>query len=166
MNTPSEIKEQAPVVTEKVSWVLRDKHGKVKARGESEDIILYTGWDLTRKCLGQASGQPAGAQYMAIGTDATAAAQTQTGLITEVGTRVLATYSEQETVAGYKDQWKEVATFGAGNPVAGGTITETGMANASSDGVFLNRALLSPECVKGADDSLEITITFTLTLPA
>lgn len=151
------------VIVGEVEYILRDPSGRVKQTGRSINTILYVGNDLIRKAVGQLTGQPAGAQYQAIGTDSTAPAKTQTGLIAEVGTRVQGTYSEQETGAGYKDQWKNTATFGSGNPPGGATLRETGCVNASTGGTFLNRALYSPEVVKGDQDSLESRHTFSIT---
>jgi hypothetical protein len=73
---------------------------------ETPNMIVYAGNDLIRKACGQSSGQPVGAQWLAIGTGTVSAVGTDTTLGTEVS-RKSATYAESETGGGYKDRWTE-----------------------------------------------------------
>jgi hypothetical protein len=144
-----------------VELVLVDKEGGIVGRRESPNMIVYNGNDLIRDCVGQGTGQPAGAQWIAIGTGTVSAAGTDTALGTE-SARTSGTYAEAETGGGYKDQWTEQCTFGAG--VGTGNISESGCFNANSGGTMLCRQTFTA-IPKGASDSLQITWTFTITNP-
>jgi hypothetical protein len=92
--------------------------------------------------------------FIALGTGTTAAASTQSALVTELD-RNAATYAH---TAGTK-----TLTFSAGF-VAGdatGAITEAGVFNAATAGIMFDRVVF-PVVNKGADDSLTAVFTFTM----
>nr|MDQ3326981.1 hypothetical protein [Chloroflexota bacterium] len=85
-------------------------------------------------------------------TGVTAEAETQTALVTEVGTRVA-----DATGAGATDTATFQGTFGAGNGTA--TIGEYGLLTASTAGTLLVRHLEATPFAKAAGDSLDLTIS-------
>lgn len=155
------MKEEGLALKGVINFKLFDKNGKLKLEKTIKNIIVYTGNDLIRKTVGQSSGQPVGAQWIAIGSGTTAPTGADTALETELD-RKAATYAEQETVAGYKDQWTEQVTFGAGEGT--GNVSESGCLNAAAAGTLLCRQTFTA-IPKGASDSLQVTWTFTITNP-
>lgn len=95
-------------------------------------------------------------KYMAIGTGTTAAAETNTALQYEVGTRVTGAKSNPSN-----NIYRVVATFIAGNPATEVAITELGLFNATTAGTMLNR-LVFGTITKGANDQIEFTIDITI----
>ena len=91
--------------------------------------------------------------HMAVGTGNTAAAGTQTALVTEVA-RVALSDAVQATTNVTDDTAQYMATFPAGT--ATGFLTEAMILNAASGGLAFNRAVFSV-INKGANDSLTIT---------
>lgn len=133
--------------------VLRDKNGKVKVIRELDNIIVDTGFDFVCDVMGN-TVQPADLGYTAIGTGTDAAATGDTKLGTE-STRVTNSYGH---TVGDKTYYT-TATFGAG--VGTGSITESGLLNATEAGTMLCRQTFAV-INKGADDSLEVTWKITL----
>jgi hypothetical protein len=99
-------------------------------------------------------GTPAVADYLAVGTGATAPAAGNTTLGTEIGTRVQGSLTQPTA---YTDRCS--GTFAAGN--ATGAITECGRLNASSSGTLLGRQTFDV-INKAAPDSLSITYDITV----
>ena len=130
-----------------------------KASGEvevvhKENIIVNGGFDFVADAIGNSSSRPGVMGWIALGTGTTAAAATQTALVTEIK-RNAATYAH---AAGTK-----VFTFTASYPAgdATGAITEAGVFNAASAGSMFDRVVF-PVVNKGADDSLTAVFTFTM----
>jgi hypothetical protein len=94
-------------------------------------------------------------KYHGSGTGTTAEAAAQTGLITEVGTRVTGTQVE-----GTANQYKSVATITYSDTHA---ITEHGLFNASTAGTLMDRTRFSAVNVISGDS---IQFTFTITFQA
>ena len=138
--------------------VLRGPDGLIKHVEVGHNVITNTGKNDGIERLINATGTPAIFNYVGIGTTGTAEAATDTALLAEVGTR------QQDTAAtpdppSSTGQQALIVTFAAGNGT--GTIVEAGVFNASTSGTMLNRKTFGG-VVKGAGDSLEVTITFTL----
>lgn len=133
--------------------VLQRGDGSVETL-RKDNLIMDVGFDLICDAIGKATGRPAVVSHIAVGTGSTAVASSQTALTTELS-RVAATYAH--TVA--TKVFTMTATFAAG--VATGAITEAGVFNAASAGTMLDRVLFSV-INKGADDTLTVTFTFTL----
>ena len=131
--------------------VLRREDGSVLYAAE-ENLITNGGFDLLCNVLGQ-NAQPADLSHIAIGTDNTAAAVSQTALQNE-SAREAATYAH---TTGTKT-FSMAATFAAGTGT--GAIVEAGLFNASSGGTMFNRVVFAA-INKGANDSLEQTFTIT-----
>lgn len=144
----------------KATWDLQlfDENGILKQREVKENLIVNDGYDLILDSLLKEVSRPATANYIAIGTNNTAAAATQTALLAEVGTRVIGTYSH---TAGTKVATLS-GTFPANNPSTAQAITEAGLFNAPTDGTMFNRVVFSV-INKEPADTLTITVTLTLT---
>lgn len=89
--------------------------------------------------------------HMAIGSGNTAAALGDTALGTELARVALSGASNSANQNTYS------ASFGPG--VGTGTVREAGIFNANSGGTMLNRALVTPEVVKNAPDTLNVNWT-------
>ena len=130
-----------------------------RASGEVEtvhkdNIIVNVGFDFIADSIGKATSRPGVMAYIALGTGTTAAAATQTALVTEID-RNAATYAH---TAGTKT-FTFTAAFAAGD--ATGAITESGVFNAATGGTMLDRVVF-PVVNKGVDDSLTAVFTFTM----
>lgn len=96
-------------------------------------------------------------KWMAIGTGTTAAAETNTKLEFEVGTRVTGVKSNPSG-----NIYRVVATFVAGNPSTETAITELGLFNQlAAGGTMLNR-LVFGTITKGVNDQIEFTIDISI----
>ena len=130
-----------------------------RANGDTETIyrdnlIVNVGFDFIADAIGKAASRPAVMGYIALGTGTTAAAATQSALVTELD-RNAATYAH---TAGTKT-FTFTADFLAGDGT--GAITEAGVFNAATAGIMLDRVVF-PVVNKGADDSLTAVFTFTM----
>ena len=133
--------------------VLRDKSGKVKERRKEKNLIVNTGLNaILDRLVGTSE---AVMSHMGLGSSSTAAAAGQTDLISLLGSREAI---DSSTVTGSSVAY--VCTFEAGD--ATGTITEAGIFNASTSGTMLCRSVFS-SITKGANDSLNVTWTITVT---
>jgi hypothetical protein len=132
--------------------VLTKPDGSV-IRVDKDNMIVDGGFDFICDVIGNPS-QPTEMAYIAVGTNNTAAAATQTALLAEVD-RNAAIYSH---TAGTKS-FTLTATFNPGEATAG--LQEAGIFNAPSLGTMLNRVTF-PIINKDAADTL--TVTFTITL--
>ncbi len=133
--------------------VLRDKNGKIKERRKERNLIVNTGLNaILDRLVGTSE---AVMSHMGLGSSSTAAAAGQTALVSQLGSREAI---DSSTVTGSSVAY--VCTFEAGD--ATGTITEAGIFNASSGGTMLCRSVFS-SITKGANDSLNVTWTITVT---
>ena len=121
---------------------------------QKDNIIVDVGFDFIANAIGNAASRPSCMGYTAVGTGTTAAATSQTSLGTEVS-RLASTYAH---TAGTKT-FTFTTTFAAG--VATGAITESGVFNAASAGIMIDRVVF-PVVNKGADDTLTTVFTFTM----
>ena len=135
--------------------VLTDEFGNVKQQEET-NLVVNLGLAFIASRIKDATATAM--SHMAIGTGTTAAAATQTALVTEVARVALASTTIVTTnVANDAVQFQ--ATFGAGTGT--GAITEAGLLNAASSGTMLSRSVFSA-VNKGANDTL--TVTWKLTI--
>lgn len=119
-----------------------------------DNLIVEVGYDFIADSIGKPSGRPGVMSHIAIGDGVTAALSTDTELESELA-RGAATYSH---VAG-TDTFQFEATFAAGTGT--GAITESGVLNASSAGILLDRAVF-PVINKGALQVLVQRFVFTM----
>lgn len=118
-----------------------------------DNIIVSTGFDFICDAICNAS-QTTKMSYIAIGTGATVAAISNTGLVTEL-IRQAAVYAH---TAGTQI-FTLTTTFAPG--VATGALTEAGVLNLASAGVLFDRVVFSV-INKASGDTLVSTFTFTL----
>lgn len=140
--------------------VLTDSTGLIKYSTEVPNTIVNTGRAFIAQSLIKTTvNSPASMSHMALGTNSTTVAVSQTALITEIGVRAAVTPANT-TVTVTNDTIQYIATFGAG--VSTGAITEAGIFNASTAGTMLCRTVFAV-INKGVDDTLTITWRVTAT---
>ena len=135
-----------------VALVLRDKDGNVKDERNIKNLIVDSGLNFI--CDRMKNDETA-MTHMALGSGSTAAAAGDTSLGSQLGSREAL---DSDTVSSNTITY--VASFEAGD--ATGAVTEAGIFNAASGGTMLCRTVFSV-VNKGADDSLSVTWTITLT---
>lgn len=136
-----------------VTAILRDENGMVKDKRKAvANLIVTNGKNgITDQLL--ASPTITKPTHMGIGTGITAPAAGDTALQTEVGTRQTINKSRNNNIL------TSVATFAAGNGT--GAIAEAGIFTAVTAGTLYSRVTFSV-INKGANDSLELTWTWTI----
>lgn len=152
MNTIESLK-----VKGRLSIVLRDKDGNVKDERDVDNLVVNAGLAyIISRMVGTAKSVMS---HMALGSGTTAAAASQTDLVSVLGSREAL---DSTTIAGANNnQVVYVSSFEAGD--ATGAVTEAGIFNAASAGDMLCRTVF-PVVNKAADDAL--TVTWTITLSA
>lgn len=136
-----------------VTLMLQKPDGEVQTT-HKENIIVNVGFDFISDAIGKATSRPGVMGFIAVGTGTTAAAASQSALVTELK-RNAATFAH---TVGTKT-FTFTAQYAAGD--ATGAITEAGVFNAASAGIMLDRVVF-PVVNKGADDSLTAVFTFTM----
>lgn len=124
--------------------------GRLKHEQNVKNLVVTTGKGFI---AGRMVGTPTVMSHMAIGSGTVDPAAGDTTLGTELGRVSLTSSTAVGAVVTY------IASFGAG--VGTGAVTEAGIFNASSSGTMLCRTEFSV-INKGADDSLSITWTVTV----
>jgi len=135
-----------------VALVLRDKNGNVKEERKIKNLIVNTGLNFI--CDRMKNDETA-MSHMALGSGSTAAAAGDTTLGSQLGSREAL---DSDTVSANTITY--TSSFEAGD--ATGSVTEAGIFNAASGGTMLCRTVFAV-VNKGADDSLSVTWTITLT---
>lgn len=135
------------------AFILRKGNGDVEVR-RKDNMVLNTGFDFVCNAVGAASARPGSMSHIAVGTGTTAVAATQSALVTELA-RKSATYAH---TAGTKVM-TFTTTFEKGE--ATGAITEAGLCNAATGGIFMDRVTFAV-INKASDDVLTINLQFTL----
>lgn len=135
--------------------VLKDKTGNVKDEREVKNLVVNTGLAyIASRMTGTAK---AVMTHMAVGSGTTAAAATQTDLVSILGSRETL---DSTTISGSNNEKVVyISSFEAGDGT--GAVTEAGLFNASSGGDMLCRTVFSV-VNKAADDTMSITWTITL----
>lgn len=124
--------------------------GKLKQEQNVKNLVVTTGKGYI---AGRMVGTPTAMSHMAIGSGTADPAVGDTTLGTELGRVPLTSGAASGAVVTY------VASFGAGTGT--GAVTEAGIFNAGSAGTMLCRTEFAV-VNKGADDSLSITWTVTV----
>jgi hypothetical protein len=124
--------------------------GKLKGEQNVPNLVVTTGKTFIAARM---VGTPTAMSHMAIGSGTTDPAAGDTALQTELGRVSLTSSASAGAVVTY------VASFGAGTGT--GAVTEAGILNASSGGTLLCRTEFAT-VNKGADDSMSITWTITV----
>lgn len=136
-----------------VDVVIRDPEGRIKEERHIPNVVVDDGEEFIASRMAGTSASVM--SHMEVGTDNTAAAETDTALVSAVsGGRVSL---DSATPSGSSIAY--VATFPAGT--ATDALTEAGIFNAASGGTMLCRTVFSV-INKGASDSMTITWTITI----
>lgn len=135
--------------------VLKDKAGNVKETREEKNLVVNTGLAYIASRMKDTT--KGAMSHMALGSGTTAAAASQTDLVTLLGAREAL---DSTTISGSNNEKVVyVSAFEAGD--ATGAVTEAGIFNASSGGDMLCRTVFSV-VNKAADDTMSVTWTITL----
>ena len=138
-----------------LSIVLKDKNGQIKETREVKNLVVNTG--LAYIISRMTGTSKAVMSHMAVGSGTTAAAATQTDLVSMLGAREAL---DSTTINGINsEKVTYIATFEPGKGT--GAITEAGIFNAVSGGDMLCRTVF-PVVNKQADDTMAITWTITV----
>ena len=135
--------------------VLKDKAGNVKDEREVKNLVVNKGLEYIASRMKDASKSVM--SHMGLGSGTTAAAGSQTDLVTLLGSREAL---DSTTISGSNNEKVVyVSAFEAGD--ATGAVTEAGIFNAASGGDMLCRTVFSV-VNKAADDTMSVTWTITL----
>ena len=135
--------------------VLKDKAGNIKETREEKNLVVNTGLAYIASRMKDTT--KGAMSHMALGSGTTAAAATQTDLVTILGSREAL---DSTTIAGSNNEKiVYVSSFEAGD--ATGAVTEAGIFNAATSGDMLCRTVFSV-VNKAADDTMSVTWTITL----
>lgn len=126
--------------------------GSVKVT-QKHNMIVNVGFDFIANAIGLASSRPGVMNTIAVGTGTTAVAAAQTALATQLAYKA-ATYAHTAATKVFTF----TTTFNPGE--ATGAITEAGVFNGNG-GIMFDRVTFAV-INKGADDTLKITFTFTM----
>lgn len=138
-----------------LSIVLTDKDGNVKDSREVKNLVVNSGLAyIISRMVGTSKSV---VSHMALGAGTSAAAASQTDLVSMLGSREPL---DSTTITGTNlEKVQYVSTFEPGD--ATGAVTEAGLFNAASGGDMLCRTVF-PVVNKAADDQMAITWTITL----
>ena len=140
-------------LTGKSRLTVRHKDGRVETT-ENHNLILNGGFDFVISKIITADAS-APMSYVAIGTGTAAASASMTGLQTETN-RAQGTWS---WTSGQGDTTFGISTTFAEGAVIG-TITEAGVCNASTGGVFLDRVLYDTPLIGTSDSTITVEFEF------
>lgn len=143
--------EDSISMTGALKIIHKDASGVVIHEQETKNLVVTAGKQVIAGRLGSTS--PAAMTHMAIGSGTTAAAASQTALVTELGRVALTSTQVSGTSVTY------TATFPAGTGT--GAVTEAGLFNDPSAGSMLARTVFSVVNKSAADS---ITIIWTVTV--
>lgn len=145
---------EAPTIRGECHILLLDEDGNVKDERRIENLIVSAGRDAIIERL-DSSPATAAPSHMAVGTGATAPAAGNTTLGTEIDRNALSSNTSSGGVLTLVGNW-------AAGDATNAAITEAGVLNAASSGTLYSRATFTA-INKGANDTLQITWTYTLT---
>lgn len=140
-------------ITGKVTYRLFGADGALKEERNVPNLIVTAGKNFLATWLAATSQAEAFMKYVALGTGTNAPVAGDTGLQTELSTRVTGTVTSSTNVL------QNVASFGPG--VDTGAITEAGLFSASTSGTLFARQTFAV-INKAAGDTLQVTwqVTF------
>jgi hypothetical protein len=138
-----------------VKIIKTNTFGEVSQEIEIPNLVVTTGKNYIAEKIVATTNSPASMTHMAIGTGTTAAALTDTQLVTQTGRVTLSGSSVVNNTITY------TATFPAGT--GDGAITEAGIFNGSSSpGSTLLCRTTFPVVNKGSGDTIAITWVITI----
>ena len=144
----------------KVKVVVRDKLGNIKQEIQTTNIRTNAGIDFVAEALGQSSGQPAAADFIAVTEDTGTPLVTDTTLASELTvdglSRAQGTFSHTASATSYTIE----ETFS----VSGGphTVAKSGLFNAGAGGTMVFEALFGSTATVTTSDTLTVTWTINI----
>jgi hypothetical protein len=121
-----------------------------------DNIILQVGFDFIADAIGRVQSRPEPMAYTAIGIGTSSPTPEQTTLDTELFRKVASYHHDSGT-----KEFLLKTTFEAGEGT--GAITEAGICNAVSGGIFLDRVCFADDVIhKGVRDVFESVFRFVL----
>lgn len=136
-----------------INFKLFDERGVLIDERDIKNVVVTVGKDYLAQWLTSATQSDYFMRYIGLGTGTNAASSSDTGLQTELSTRVAGTLTSSGNI------WQNQATFGAG--VNTGAITEAGIFSASSGGTLMARQTFSP-INKASTTSIQVTWNITI----
>ena len=136
-----------------VQIILRDKDGNIKEEQNVRNLVVDTGYDFICDVIGNTT-QPGDMHWTAIGEGIVDPA----GADITLGSELVRVTNQYAHTPGTKE-FTMTASYGAGTGT--GSITESGLINAASDGTLFNRVKFAV-ITKGASDTLQIVWTIQL----
>lgn len=132
---------------------IRRSNGDIETR-RKDNLILNVGFDFIAAAIGDGTNRPDVMAYTAVGTGTDNVYPEQTNLVSELD-RKAATYTHVND--------SKVFTFTTffGKGEATGAITEAGICNAGTGGIFIDRVVFAV-INKAEDDELTTNFEFTL----
>jgi hypothetical protein len=149
----------------KENWVeveVRDARGRLLARSRTKNLIVNSGLDFINTQVLSTTPGTAGANYIALSTDTTAPAATDTSLLSEQTTNGLARAQGtlSHTAGTNSSSLAHTWTYTGATST---TIAKVGLFNAASAGTMVAETLLSSTATVSANGD-QITVTWTITL--
>lgn len=129
--------------------------GRLLRRLRQHNVVTNGGRQATRDAWDATITPPTPPTHLAFGTDATAAAATQTALVAEVFRSLLASRARTAQQIVFKHFLSDVQANG-------NTLREFGLFNAASGPLMFTRAVLASAIVKTS--SITVTSTWTVTV--
>lgn len=153
----------------KVDMVLYDADGRIKDERHFDNLIVNAGVEGVASRIAPHDGtiNPSSAyNYIALGTDNTPAAATQTALVSELPfgpnyVRLQDATAQYVPASGSVPPKLILSVIYPPNQ-ATGTLRESAIFNAASGGNMFARQVITPEIAKAAGDTLTVTWTITL----
>ena len=135
-----------------------DRYGNLIECIETPNVITVDGMNEVAELIGTDTTSTATAfDYIAVGTGTTAAAKTQTALVTEITEKGLTRAAGTGTVVTTTDTGDTFQLVNSFSPTSSYAVTESGVLNASSSGEMLCRQTFSAINVTNGDT---LTITW------
>ena len=125
--------EEGMSIKGSITLLLAKPTGEVEVV-HKDNIIVNGGFDFVADAIGNSASRPGVMGWIAVGTGTSAAAATQTAMVTEIK-RNAANYAH---TAGTK-VFTFTASYAAGD--ATGALTEAGVFNAASAGIMFDRVV-------------------------
>jgi len=126
-------------ITGKTWAILKYKDGRKEKLFLGSNLITDSGENLLAKRIGGITADPIG--FIAIGTGSASPAETDTGLVTEVGRKGMDSGFPSVSGSSITFQSTWTTTEPAGQPY---TLRELGLFNAAAGGIMLNRIVFDP----------------------
>lgn len=169
---------EQPVILGHIVAIVKDQNGNIKAYRQTDNLVVSNGLNSTINALFGSGTQtissgtfPSTFKYVGVGTDNTAAAHAQLGLVAQRGLKHIGTVTAITVANGDTGEGAQIqANWGAGilanSSSTSTTIQEAGLFDSTANGTTTSnmyaRQVISPGISMGTADTLQVTwkITF------